>query len=90
MVPMPQTNARMAPASDTLYQAIVSGDLVHGGDAELAAHVDAGLTTKTERGWRLTARGAEGRVEALMALAMAIDGATRGLERPRGKRAIAI
>ena len=90
MVPMPQTNARMAPASDTLYQAIVNGDLVHDGDAELAAHVEAGVIARTDRGWRLTARGAEGRIEALMALTMAIDGAARGLERPRGRRAIAI
>jgi phage terminase large subunit-like protein len=90
MLPMPQTNARMCPASDTLYQAIAAGDLVHAGETELAAHVDAGVTTRTERGWRLTARGAVEDVEALMALTMAFDAATRGLERPRGRRAIAI
>lgn len=86
---MPNTNARIAPASDELYQAIVSGDLVHDGDLELAAHVDAGVTTQTERGWRLTARGAQGEVEGLMALVMAFDAASRGIERPRGRRAIA-
>ena len=90
MVPMPQTNARMAPASDQLYQTIVGGDLTHDGDPQLAAHVDAGVTTQTERGWRLTARGAQGNVEALMALAMAFDGATRQLGRPRGRRALAV
>lgn len=90
MVPMPNTNARMAPASDELYQAIVGGDLVHDGDDRLAAHVEAGVVARTERGWRLTARGAEGDVEALMALVMALDAASRGLERPRGRRAIAI
>jgi phage terminase large subunit-like protein len=90
MVPMPNTNARMAPASDTLYQAIVSGDLVHDGDDQLAAHVDAGETIRTERGWRLTARGVDGDVEALMALTMALDAATRGLEPPRRRYAIAI
>jgi phage terminase large subunit-like protein len=90
MVPMPNTNARMGPASDTLYQAITSGDLVHDGDDQLAAQVDAGVILRTDRGWRLTARGAEADVEALMALTMALDAATRGLERPRGRRAIAI
>ena len=90
LVPMPQTNARMSPASDTLYQAIVNGDLVHNGDRRLAAHVDNGITTETERGWRLTARGAQGNVEGLLALAMALDAATRGIDRPRGRRAIVI
>jgi phage terminase large subunit-like protein len=89
-VEMPQTNARIAPASDALYQAIVSGDLVHDGDPVLAAHVDAGVTTRTERGWRLTARGAAGDVEALMALTMAFDAATSGVARPRGRRAMAL
>jgi phage terminase large subunit-like protein len=88
--PMPQTNARMAPASDQLYQAIVGGELAHDGDPDLAAHVDAGATTQTERGWRLTARGATGRVDLLMALTMAFDAATRGVARPRGKRAFAV
>jgi phage terminase large subunit-like protein len=90
MVPMPNTNARMAPASDELYQAIVGGDLVHDGNDQLAAHVDAGVVARTERGWRLTSRGAEGDVDALMALVMALDAAGRGLERPRGKRAVAV
>jgi hypothetical protein len=80
----------MAPASDRLDQAIVSGELVHNGDPRLAAHVDAGVTVQTERGWRLTARGAEGDVEALMALAMAFDAATRGIQRARGRRTIVI
>lgn len=90
MVPMPNTNARMAPASDELYQAIAGGDLVHNGDDELAAHVEGGVVARTERGWRLTARGAENDVELLMALVMAYDAANRGLERPRGRRAIAV
>jgi phage terminase large subunit-like protein len=90
MVPMPNTNARMAPASDELYQAIVGGDLVHDDDPALAASVAAGVIARTERGWRLTARGADGDVELLMALVMALDAASSGLERPRGKRAIAV
>jgi hypothetical protein len=80
----------MAPASDELYQAIVGGDLVHNDDPTLAAHVDAGAIARTERGWRLTARGADGDVELLMALVMALDAASSGLERPRRKRAIAV
>jgi phage terminase large subunit-like protein len=90
MVPMPNTNARMAPASDELYQGIVNGDLVHGVDEQLGASVDAGVIARTERGWRLTARGVEGDVEALMALAMAYDAAGRQVQRPRGRRAIAV
>jgi phage terminase large subunit-like protein len=90
MIEFPQTNARMAPASDGLYQAIVGGELVHDGDVELAVQVEAGVTTQTERGWRLTVRGAPGPVEALIALAMAYHAASRGFGAPRQYRAMAV
>lgn len=90
MIEMPQTNARMAPASDALYQAIVRGELAHDGGPALAAQVAAGATTQTERGWRLTVRGAGGPVEALMALAMAFDAASRGLAVPRRQWTMAL
>ena len=56
MVDFPQSNERMAPASEALYEAINGTKLVHNGDPVLAAHVLSGITTESERGWRLTKR----------------------------------
>lgn len=73
MVEFPQNNARMAPASEQLFEAVNARRIVHDGDRELARHVNAGVTTETERGWRLTKRKAKDKVDALIALVMAYD-----------------
>jgi len=63
---------RTGPASEALYDAIVSGRVHHSGDPILAAHVAAGATTTNERGsWRLTKRKATEPIDGLMALLMA-------------------
>ena len=75
MVEHPMTNERTAPASERLYEAIVSGALVHDDDPIMAAHVAAGTTVDTERGWRLTKRKARHKIDLLMALLIAFNGA---------------
>ncbi len=82
MVEHPMTNVRMAPASEALYEAIMRGKIVHDGDLEFASHVNAGVPTETERGWRLTKRKAKDKIDALIALLMAYDLATRQEEAP--------
>ena len=77
MVEHPMTNARMAPESEALHEAIMRGRIIHGPDPEFASHVNAGVPTETERGWRLTKRKAKDRIDALIALLMAYDLATR-------------
>lgn len=77
MVEHPMTNARMAPESEALYEAIMRGKIVHDGNAEFASHVNAGVPTETERGWRLTKRKAKDKIDALIALVIAYDLATR-------------
>lgn len=76
MVEFPMSNERTAPASAALYEAIVGGRVVHDGDPVLAAHVAAGATVDTERGWRLTKRKAKHKIDALMALLIAYRRAT--------------
>ncbi len=83
MVDHPMTNSRMAPESEALYEAINSRRIAHDGDPVLAQHVAAGVTTETDRGWRLTKRRARDRIDALIALVMAVDLATRKPEEPR-------
>jgi phage terminase large subunit-like protein len=80
MIEHPMSNVRMAPESEALYEAIMGGKIVHNGDAEFASHVNAGVPTETERGWRLTKRKAKDKVDALIALVMAYDLATRDPE----------
>ena len=71
MVRFSMAQERTCPASEALYDAIVSGRVHHDGDPILAAHVSAGATSTTERGWRLTKRKATEPIDALMALLMA-------------------
>jgi phage terminase large subunit-like protein len=79
MVEFPQSPERMANASANLYRLIETGQLAHDGDPALRAHVVAGVTKETERGWRLQKdpkRSAP--IDALVALAVACFSATSG------------
>lgn len=78
MIEHPMTNERMAPASARLFEAITSGRIVHDGDPTLAAHVAAGATKDTERGWRLTKANAKRKIDALMAMLIALGQADQG------------
>jgi phage terminase large subunit-like protein len=72
MVEFPQSPERMANASENLYRLIAGGLLRHDGDPALRAHVVAGVTRETERGWRLVKDPKLSRpIDALIALAMA-------------------
>ena len=77
MIEHPMTNARMAPASEALHEAIMAGRIKHGNDPLFSAHVNAGVATETERGWRLTKRKAKDKIDALIALLLAYS-LTRG------------
>ena len=79
MVEWRQDNARMVPATRTLYEAVVHGRLRHGGDLMARAHALAAGVAETERGLRLkkteVTRGKY--MDAVVALAMAVDWASR-------------
>lgn len=79
MVQFPMSNERVVPASNDLYEAICAGELAHDGDPILAAHIAAGATKDTERGWRLVKReGRRKQIDALMALVIAFARASAG------------
>lgn len=73
LVAFEMNNARTVPASARLYEAICERRIVHDGDPVLAAHVAAGVTAETERGWRLTKRRAKDKIDALIALMLAFS-----------------
>jgi phage terminase large subunit-like protein len=74
MVEFPQTDARMAPASEALYELIMDGRLVHDGDPELRAQILAAVPSETERGVRISKRKSKRASTLAVALAMAVIG----------------
>jgi phage terminase large subunit-like protein len=79
MVEFPQSPERMATASAGLYEAIISKVIAHDGDPVLGAHVAAGSTKETERGWRLVKNPKTRKpIDALIALALAFNRAESG------------
>lgn len=74
VVEFPQTDARMSPASQLLYDAVVERRVTHDGSAQLAQHVANTLQRTSRRGWRFD-RGGNGaaKIDGLIALTMAYD-----------------
>lgn len=73
VVAFPQTDARMIPASDRLYRAVVEGRLTLPDDAELRAHAHAAIARHSRRGWRLDKVSRADNIDAVVALAMAVE-----------------
>lgn len=71
----PQSNARMGPASERLHAAIVERRLSHLDDPALNAHVRQAIARDTPRGWRLDKTKSRDQIDAVVALAMAVEGA---------------
>jgi phage terminase large subunit-like protein len=69
----PQHDARMVPASQRLYDAVVEQRLVHPNDPRLNAHVAATIARHGRRGWRLDKPNWDAKIDAVVALAMAVD-----------------
>ena len=69
----PQHDGRMIPASQRLYDAIVEGRLIHPNDPRLNAHVAAAVARHGRRGWRLDKAARSDKIDAVVALAMALD-----------------
>jgi phage terminase large subunit-like protein len=76
MEEFPQSHARMVPASQQLYDAVMEQRIVHDGDPVLRAHADAAIARETGRGWRLDKEKASDHIDAVVALAMAVNAAT--------------
>jgi phage terminase large subunit-like protein len=69
----PQHDARMVPASQRLHDAVVEGRLVHPDDPQLNAHVASAVARHGRRGWRLDKANRADKLDAAVALAMALD-----------------
>jgi phage terminase large subunit-like protein len=73
VVTFPQSDSRRIQASERLYDVIVHKQLVHPDDPELNAHVHTAVAKHTRRGWRLDRPSRGEKIDACIALAMAVD-----------------
>jgi phage terminase large subunit-like protein len=75
VVAFPQSNSRMVPASERLHAAIVEKRLQHPDDPALNAHVRAAIARDTPRGWRIDKLKSRDNIDAVVAMAMAVEAA---------------
>lgn len=73
IIPFPQSNARMVPASERLYAAIREGRITHANQPTLNRHIGRVIARKTARGWRIDKARSGDQIDAVVALAMALD-----------------
>ena len=73
MVEFPQSNSRMVQAAERLYAAVVERRLVHPDDPDLNRHVRTAVARETPRGWRLDKAKTRQQIDAVVALAMAVE-----------------
>lgn len=69
----PQTDVRMVPASDRLYQAVVQKRLTLPDNPELRQHMSNTIARHNRRGWRLDKPSLEQPNDSIIALCMALE-----------------
>jgi hypothetical protein len=80
----PQNDQRMVPASVRLHAAIVEGRLTLPDDAELARHAANTIARHSGRGWRVDNANPRDNMDAIVALAMAVERAEQPPPQPAG------
>jgi phage terminase large subunit-like protein len=76
MVEVPQSLERMTPAIGDLYRIIRTGGLSHNGDPLVAQQVLNAIPRLNDRGFTLSKGKSRGRIDAAIALALAVERAT--------------
>jgi phage terminase large subunit-like protein len=78
MVEFPQSAARMVPACQTAYAMIVNGSLVHAGSPRFTDQVLSAATRQTDDGWRLSKGKSHRKIDAAIALVIAVHRSLTG------------
>jgi phage terminase large subunit-like protein len=73
VVAFPQHDARMIPASARLPAAVVEQRLTLPDDPELARHACDAIARHSRRGWRIDKPNPRANLDAIIALAMAVE-----------------
>lgn len=77
MLEFPQSSQRMIPACGTAYDLIVQGKVLHDGSPMFTDQVLSAAQRMTDNGWRLSKGKSRRKIDAAIALCMALDRATR-------------
>ena len=77
MIEVPQSVERMTPIVGSLLELIKRSELCHSGDEALTTHVLNAVPRLNERGFTLQKSKSRGRIDAVIALALAVDRAIR-------------
>ncbi len=71
MVEFPQSDAKMVPASQNLFELVKTGAIVHDGNPVLSRHMRSVVPKQKERGWRINRpEGSTKHIDGAVALAM--------------------
>ena len=77
MVEIPQSVERMSPACGSTLEVILRGELTHDGDDAFGRQVLNAMARYNERGFTLSKGKSRGRIDAAVALVLAVDRAIR-------------
>jgi phage terminase large subunit-like protein len=77
MVEFPQSGQRMVPACGQTYELIVQGKVAHDGSPTFTDQVLSAAQRMTDSGWRLSKGKSRRKIDACIAMVMAVDRATR-------------
>lgn len=76
MVEFPQSAVRMIPACGNAYEMIVNKKIAHDGSPTFTDQVLSAAQRMTDTGWRLSKGKSKRKIDACIALVMALDRAT--------------
>jgi phage terminase large subunit-like protein len=76
MVEFPQSSARMIPACGHAYELIINKKVAHDGSPTYTDQVLSAAQRMTDQGWRLSKGKSKRKIDAAIALVMALDRAT--------------
>lgn len=76
MVEFPQTSSRMVPACGHAYELITLGKVTHNGSPVFTDQVLSAAQRMTDTGWRLSKGKSKRKIDACIAMVMALDRAT--------------
>jgi phage terminase large subunit-like protein len=82
MVEFPQSPQRMIPACGHLYEVIVNQKLVHDGNPIFTDQVLSAAQRMKDTGWTLSKGKSKRKIDAVIALAIAVDRATTSRNDP--------